>query len=859
MELKNYQREVLNELDAYFGYLERYGNLRKAYQQFWEDRGVSLSSAENKIIRPYDNSIKNVPNVTIKVPTAGGKTFIACNALKTIFDNMPEELTKVVTWFVPSDTILKQTYQNLSNPSHPYRQKIDSLFSSRVNVINKESALMGKGLYMKDLRENLTILVLSVDSFATNTGNDRKSYRENENLSETIKQYHQTASKVKGADEYSLMNLIYHLRPVAIIDESHNFESNLRMDMLNSLHPRFILDLTATPRDKSNVISFVNAAKLKSENMVKLPVIVYNLNSASEVLLSAIKLQESLEKKAIEEERNGGKYIRPIVLLQAQPKSKEDNITFEQIKKKLLSWDIPEKYIKIKTANVDEIKNLNLMGRDCDVRFIITVNALKEGWDCPFAYVLASLANKSSRIDVEQILGRILRLPHVTKNEERLLNLSYVLTSSSFFLDTVDKIVEGLNKAGFGKRDYRVASETQSGTPAANINEPSLFDNEEEDLLQENETVTLDDAVNEADISETVKTIEENAVEINENYEAEIKGNSNIMDNPDMNTSMICERFASAKDIVIPQFVMPVKYDNTFFPEDKEVLVTKEALSDGFSITKQSRDISFVWTDIKGVQIDVDGNDDSAPKHKELSNDEVSYFNQQISSLAPEHQKAQITKYIARQLRFDYIADNQMIEYLMSIFKDFPEVQMSDIIAHKEMAAEIVKGKIEEFLFDYRKDKFNHRRKMQKIKCVPRYAFPPVMPFVKESHMANGLYEHEDGRLNTFEYNVINKVASLPNVEWWHRNPATKNGFCINGYINHYPDFIVKMNNGTIVMIETKGDDRDNTDSKNKLDLGLKWEADAGMGFRYFMVFEHNRIDNAVDVQELLEILKGIV
>ena len=175
------------------------------------------------------------------------------------------------------------------------------------------------------------------------------------------------------------------------------------------------------------------------------------------------------------------------------------------------------------------------------------------------------------------------------------------------------------------------------------------------------------------------------------------------------------------------------------------------------------------------------------------------------------------------------------------------------------MAAEIVKGKIEEFLFDYRKDKFNHRRKMQKIKCVPRYAFPPVMPFVKESHMANGLYEHEDGRLNTFEYNVINKVASLPNVEWWHRNPATKNGFCINGYINHYPDFIVKMNNGTIVMIETKGDDRDNTDSKNKLDLGLKWEADAGMGFRYFMVFEHNRIDNAVDVQELLEILKGIV
>lgn len=412
MELKDYQKEVLDELNAYFGYLEKYRDLRKAYQEFWEDRGISLSSPENKIIRPYDNSIKNVPNVTIKVPTAGGKTFIACNALRTIFDNMPEELTKVVTWFVPSDTILKQTYQNLSNPSHPYRQKIDSLFNSCVNVISKESALMGKGMSMNDLRENLTILVLSVDSFATNTGNDRKSYRENENLSEIIKQYFQSISKVKGADEYSLMNLIYHLRPVAIIDESHNFESNLRMDMLNSLHPRFILDLTATPRDKSNVISFVNAARLKKANMVKLPVIVYNLNSATEVLFSAVKLQENLEKKAVEEEKKGGKYIRPIVLLQAQPKSKDDSITFEQIKKKLLSWNIPENQIKIKTANVDEIKNINLMDRDCPVRFIITVNALKEGWDCPFAYILASLANKTSRIDVEQILGRILRQPY---------------------------------------------------------------------------------------------------------------------------------------------------------------------------------------------------------------------------------------------------------------------------------------------------------------------------------------------------------------------------------------------------------------------------------------------------------------
>ena len=791
------------------------------------------------------------------MPTAGGKTFIASNALRTIFDNMPEELTKVVTWFVPSDTILKQTYQNLSNPNHPYRQKIDSLFNSRVNVINKESALMGKGMSMNDLRQNLTILVLSVDSFATNTGNDRKSYRENENLSEIIKQYYQSISKVKGADEYSLMNLIYHLRPVTIIDESHNFESNLRMDMLNSLHPRFILDLTATPRDKSNVISFVNAARLKKANMVKLPVIVYNLNSATEVLFSAVKLQENLEKKAVEEEKKGGKYIRPIVLLQAQPKSKDDSITFEQIKKKLLSWNIPENQIKIKTANVDEIKNINLMDRDCSVRFIITVNALKEGWDCPFAYILASLANKTSRIDVEQILGRILRQPYTKQHQTRLLNLSYVLTSSSYFLETVDNIVDGLNKAGFGKRDYRVASEKQMAAAIERPKEPSLFDEQADDLILENEAVSFDDPVNQSTISDAVKDIEENAEAEGEKYEAAINENNDTSNIPDMNTSTISECFASAKELVLPQFVMPVKYDNTFFQEDKEILVTKEALSEGFELDKQSRDISFVWTDIKGVQIDVDGSD-STPKHKELSADEINYFNQQISSLAPEHQKTQIAKYIAKQIRYDYIADNQITDYLLSIFKNYSDIHISDIIAHKEMAVEIVKDRIEEFLFEYRKERFNQRRKMQRIKCVPKYVFPTSMPVVKESHMAKGLYEREDGKINTFEYTVINKVANLPNVEWWHRNPTGKNGFYINGYINHYPDFIVKMNNGTIVIIETKGDDRDNSDSKNKLDLGLKWEADAGTGYKYFMVFEHNRIDDAVDVQELLEILKGM-
>src|SRR5699024_8568236 len=113
--------------------------------------------------------------------------------------------------------------------------------------------------------------------------------------------------------------------------------------------------------------------------------------------------------------------------------------------------------IAIRTADVNELKNQDLLSRDCPIRYIITVNALKEGWDCPFAYILASLANKTSRVDVEQILGRILRLPHTTQHSQRALNLSYVLTSSNDFDKTVDQIVKGLNSAGFSDKDYRVS------------------------------------------------------------------------------------------------------------------------------------------------------------------------------------------------------------------------------------------------------------------------------------------------------------------------------------------------------------------------------------------------------------------
>src|SRR5699024_1904227 len=145
---------------------------------------------------------------------------------------------------------------------------------------------------------------------------------------------------------------------------------------------------------------------------------------------------------------------------------------------------IPEQEIAIKTGDKDELKNVDLLSPECPVRYIITVNALKEGCDCPFAYVLATVANRSSAVDVEQILGRVLRLPYTRTNNSEVLNLSYVITSSADFHQTVKKVVAGLNSAGFSSHDCRAqdVDEPPLSAPAAVPEQTSLDDQSEPDM-----------------------------------------------------------------------------------------------------------------------------------------------------------------------------------------------------------------------------------------------------------------------------------------------------------------------------------------------------------------------------------------
>ena len=107
--------------------------------------------------------------------------------------------------------------------------------------------------------------------------------------------------------------------------------------------------------------------------------------------------------------------------------------------------------IAVKTSHTNELndpENIDLLNPACAVRVIITKQALQEGWDCPFAYVLCSLAASHSKNAMTQLVGRILRQPETKYTSDALLNESYVFCHHVKTKEVIEAIKKGLEMDG---------------------------------------------------------------------------------------------------------------------------------------------------------------------------------------------------------------------------------------------------------------------------------------------------------------------------------------------------------------------------------------------------------------------------
>ena len=811
---------------------------------------------------PYRDTISGVPHVCFKVPTGGGKTFLAACAVRYIKDAIVQSGEGTVVWLVPSDTILEQTLACLRNIDHPYRQQLQKDFPAGVEVYSKEQLINGQNFQNPvSVQEHLSIFVLSYDSFRTKNKDGRRAYRENERL----RDFPVSPALPEGADETSLVNAISGLNPIVVVDESHHAAGQLSIEMLRNFNPRFILDLTATPREKSNIIAFAEASELKKANMVKLPLIVYNRADKKEVMFDAIQLRAQIERQAIAEEGSGGKFIRPIVLFQAQPRGREDAATFVKLKEQLVEGGIPKEQIAIKTAEVNELRNVNLLSRDCEIRYIITVNALKEGWDCPFAYILATLANKTSKVDVEQIVGRILRQPYAVRHTQPLLNNAYVLTCSNEFTATLDGIVQALNSAGFSKRDVRVAEEQArpSAEVAAYVQPPLPVDVAVEDFLDDytdairpaltEPSASVEDMINQA----TVQTRE---------YEHEADESVRLgylggMEGAMRDQYRMRDAFrAEAETLKIPQFCLQTVED--LFHSGGNTKLSKEALSAWFSLRNADSNVNFSLSGGNVYTVDAA---DSGVTYRKMTTAESEYVRSQMQRSSDDGKKRIIVDLITTQLERRAIGDviqrNDLAAYTRRIVENLSNDDFTAIQTSYQFYASRIQQKIEALIINYREERLYNLLETRGILCRPMYELPKVIPPTETmGGLEKSLYECE-AAVNTTERKVIEEIVSRPNVKWWHRVVESRPySFYINSFINHYPDFLVMTNSGTLIAVEVKGDDRDNSDSERKLRLGRKWAEKAGDGFRYYMVFDELNWskEGAFDLSEFVPLVSRL-
>ena len=271
----------------------------------------------------------------------------------------------------------------------------------------------------------------------------------------------------EGQPRWSLANWLALNAPLLIVDEAHNTKTDKSFTALKRLNPSAILELTATPiAAKTNVPYHVSAQELAAESMIKLPIaLAEHPQGWQQAVFAAVQNQRALEGEALKDEAGGFGYVRPIALFQAQ--NENDEVPPEALRRHLQDeLHIPAEQIKAATGETRELEGLLLAARSCPVRFVITVQALREGWDCPFAYVLCSLQKLSSATAVGQLLGRVLRMPYASPRGREALNRAYAHVCEAKFSTAAHALADRLiNHMGFEALDVASMVVQQSVLP----------------------------------------------------------------------------------------------------------------------------------------------------------------------------------------------------------------------------------------------------------------------------------------------------------------------------------------------------------------------------------------------------------
>lgn len=834
-KLKEYQTRSLDSLRTYLENA-RFKGAEAAYREL-EKTGVPDW-------HPYQPmpGMEQVPFVCLRLPTGGGKTLLSAHTVPIAAETYLETEYPLVLWLVPTNTIRTQTLETLKKPGHPNYETLREAFDGRFMVLDITDFTQ---IRPQDLKSKAVVVLGTIQTLRVNSTEGRKVYSHNENLEPHFSKISDSTSGMERIEEgdnagkikFSFRNLLHLHRPLVIVDEAHNASSDLSFEVLQRVNAACVIEYTATPASGSNILHNVSASELKAEEMIKLPIMLTEHKTWEEAVGDSIRTRDKLEELAQKDKD----YIRPIVLFQAEKKNQD--VTKDVILDYLIKQEkIDRERIAIVTGDQKELDGINLFDAKCKIDFVITVEALKEGWDCSFAYVFCSVATVHSKKDVEQILGRVLRMPYAKRRQQEELNKAYAHVSATSWPQSVQLLHDRLVSMGFDQQEADSFIERQPrldyGThdPVKPYTQPEplvLELREEPDLsgfdLEERSSISVE----KTDSGFAVKV----EGRINDETADKLIKVASKGDRPNLKTNLEVyqanwKKYQSpaqkGEPFHVPQLCLWV--------EGELELAEKELFLDaqGWNLLDYPaalKEHEFKLTDNgKKYEIDIVGE----RLHERLVG-ETDQLN--LDLVDTGWTDLQLSRWLDARLRQPDIRQEVLLEYLRKLvghLENSRNIPVSALVRARFLLVKVVLEKIKQFRKDayttgYQAALFSSNAKVETSfeyeiafgpdDYGPRWSYAGSYQFNKHYYDRVGEMKPKGE-----EFDCAKVIDSYPAVKHWIRNIERhdKSFWLPTSSDKFYPDFIAELNDGRVLVIEYKGEHLVEGE-KEKLNIGELW------------------------------------
>ena len=850
MLLKNYQQAALEKLERFLNECRLF-DAKTAFEAVAPEDDNPYAKAD--YIPPQ--GIADCPHVCLRLPTGGGKTILAARAIAKVA-LFQQRKYPVVLWMTPSDIIRKQTVEALKNPAHPYREAMDNDFRRRVQVWDISECFQ---IRPQDMIDCVCVVVTTIQALRIKSTEGRKVYAHNEYFAPHFRRFPHRGLDLEKRDngkvKFSFVNLLHIRRPLVIVDEAHNAVTGLSAELHRRLRPSCIIEFTATPRDKQgkpmhNVLVNVSATALRDEEMIKLPIELTEHRTWQDAVNGAVATRKRLAETA----RNEKEHIRPVVLYQAQAQTQTQSVTVTvaALKKHLINNEkIPKEKIAVATGEQRELDNININDPQCPVEHVITVQALKEGWDCPFAYVLCTVANVQSATHVEQLLGRVMRMPFAQRRAHKELNRAYAHVPETQFSHAAHALRDKLvTEMGF---EEDAASEAvQQILPGASEGSGALLEPLPEEIT----------AASEPDFStctEEERKVVERAVEVRR----EADGTTRVIvkdviplavheaiaatvTDPDEREKV--RHYLQVKNMAFQKYQSPARRGKKFTAlpqlffifDERELEATPDnivsvmqwdVLEQDYLLDRHEFTIEETATSFK---IDFSGDQTAELKIAEGGQWELP----ELSGKPEQWSETQLALWLENEIRTGYLKQEVVAEFarrnvnaLIARDQSLEMLNRFKYLLARQLNEKLEKLRAEATNNNYQQVLFADPAPV----CKFEFEFAPDPLHYEYNHVYRGGYDFQkhyygvvgDLKNEGEEYDCAVALDRIADVRYWIRNVDRKgNSFKLPlAHGNFYPDFVAELIGGRVLVVEYKGADRvDNLDSQSKKLIGELWE-----------------------------------